>query len=121
MYSKCLDNSESSFLRDASWEIRRPYGISELSREFPSRSFRRGEESRARVTEDQENRSNQLAEDLNPKSILVKDFSDCEELDLMMAAVLKWSYDIAYLFYEITERRAVARQKGEKLVHRAQE
>ena len=88
---------------------------------FSSRSLRRGEESRARVTEDQENRSNQLAEDLNPKSILVKDFSDCEELDLMMAAELKWSCDIAYLVYEITERRAVARQKGEKLVHRAQE
>ena len=32
-----------------------------------------------------------------------------------MAADLKWCYDIAYLIYEITERRAVTRQKkGEK-------
>ena len=48
-----------------------------------------------------------------------KDFSNYEELGLMMAADLKWSYDIAYLIYEINERRAVTRRKGEKLVHRA--
>ena len=46
-----------------------------------------------------------------------KDFSDYEELDLMMSAELKWCYSI----YEITERRAVTRQKGEKLLHRAED
>ena len=30
---------------------------------------------------------------INPKSITGKDFSDDEELDLMMAADLKWCYD----------------------------
>ena len=39
-----------------------PNGISELSREFPSRNLRGGEESRARIAVDQENRSSQLAE-----------------------------------------------------------
>ena len=38
-----------------------PNGISKLDREFPSRSLRKGEESRARIAVDQENRSNQLA------------------------------------------------------------
>ena len=51
---------------------------------------------------------------INPKSITGKDVSDYEELDLMMAADLKWYYDIAYLIYEITERGAVIRQKGQK-------
>ena len=31
---------------------------------------------------------------INPKSITGKDFSDYEELDLMMVAELKWCYDI---------------------------
>ena len=35
----------------------------------------------------------------NPKSITRKDFSDYKELDLMMAAKVKWCYDIAYLIY----------------------
>ena len=43
-----------------------------------------------------------------------KDFSDYEELDLMMAAELTRCYDIAYLINEIAERRAVTRQKGRK-------
>ena len=38
-----------------------PNGIPMLDREFPSRSLRKGEESRARIAVDQENRSNQLA------------------------------------------------------------
>ena len=53
---------------------------------------------------------------INPKSITGNDFSDCEELDLMMAAELTWRCDIIYLIHEITERRAVTRQKGEKLL-----
>ena len=32
-----------------------------------------------------------------------------------MAADLKWCYDVVYLIYEITERRAVTRQKGETI------
>ena len=56
---------------------------------------------------------------INPKSITRKDLSDYEKLDLIMAAELKWCYDIAYLIYEITQRRAVTRQKkGEKLLGR---
>ena len=38
----------------------------------------------------------------------------------MMAAELKWCYDLVYLIYEIAERRAVTRQKGDKLLHRAE-
>ena len=49
---------------------------------------------------------------INPKSITGKDVSDYEELDLMMAAEFKRCYDIVYLIYEITERRAVTKQKG---------
>ena len=71
---------------------------------------------------DQEIEATSSLKDLiNPKSTTGKDFSDCEELDLMMAAELKWCYDIAYLIYEITERRAVTGQKGEKLLHRAKD
>ena len=33
-----------------------------------------------------------------------------------MAAELKWCYDITYLICEITERRAVTRQKGRKIL-----
>ena len=56
-------------------------------------------------------RSNQLAEGSHQSKI------NCGKrflwlLDLMMAAELKWCYDIAYWVYEITERRAVTRQKG---------
>ena len=39
----------------------------------------------------------------------------------MMAAELKWCYDIVYLIYEITEQRAVTRQKGEKFLHPAED
>ena len=67
-------------------------------------------------------RSNQLAEGPHQSKINYgKDFSDYEELDLMMAAELKWCFDIVHLIYEITERRAVTRQKGEKLLHRAED
>ena len=41
-----------------------------------------------------------------------KDFVDYEEFDLMMAAELKSCYDIAYLIYKITERRAVDKRKN---------
>ena len=92
-----------------------PNEISELDREFPSwrlREKRRISRSYCSGSRDQ---SNQLAEDLlNLKSITGKDFSDYEELDLMMAAELKWCYYIAHLIYEITERWAVTRQKGRK-------
>ena len=37
-----------------------------------------------------------------------------------MATELKRCYNIDYLIYEITERGAVTRQKGEKLLHRAE-
>ena len=73
---------------------------------------------------------------INPKSIAGKDFSDYEELDLMMAAELKRCYEkqthfrveeqraqkenrffrgsqIAHLIYEITERGAVTKGKGQ--------
>ena len=58
---------------------------------------------------------------ITPKSMTVKDFPDCEELDMMMAAALKCSYDIVNWIYEMTERRAVTRQKGEQLLHRAED
>ena len=63
-------------------------------------------------------RSNQFSKELiNPKSITGKDFSDDKELDLMMAAELEWCYDIACLNSEITERRAVTRQKRANKSH----
>ena len=63
-------------------------------------------------------RSNQLAEGpINPKSVARKDFSDNEELDLMVAAELTWCFDFPYLIYEIAERRAVKRQKGEHFLY----
>ena len=95
--------------------------ISKLDREFPCRSWRKSEESRARIAVNQEIEAISSLKDLiNPKSITGKDFSDYEELDLM-AAELKWRYDIVCLIYEITERRAVTRQEGEKLLHRTED
>ena len=83
---------------------------------------RKSEESRARMAVDQEIEAASSLKDLiNPKSISGKDFSDYEELDLMMAAELKRCYGIVHLIYEITERGAVIRQKGEKLLHRAED
>ena len=85
---------------------------------------------------------------INPKSITGKEFSDYEELDLMMAAEVKRCYDkyphfqqrirveeqraqkdnrflrgsqIAYLINEITERGAVTKRKGAKFFHRAED
>ena len=43
-----------------------------------------------------------------------KRFLSFEEFDLMMAAELKWCYDIFYLIYEITERGVVTKGKGQK-------
>ena len=95
-----------------------PNGISKLDREFPSWSVRKSEEARANITVDQEIEATSSLKDLiNPKSITVKHFSDYEELDLMMAAELKWCYDVPYLIYEITERSAVTRQQDEKFWH----
>ena len=114
-FKKAWPRSELSLLGDASAKNPWPNGISKLDREFPSRNLRKSEESRARMTVDQEIEATSSLKDLiNPKSIMGKDFSDYEGLDLMMAADLKWSYDIAFLTYEITERRAVTRQKGRK-------
>ena len=84
--------------------------------------MRKSEESRARIAVYQEIEATSSLKDLfNPKSITGKGFSDYEELDLMMAAEFKWCQDVVYLIYEITERRAVTRQKGEKLLHRAED
>ena len=84
--------------------------------------MRKSEETRARIAVDLEIEATSSLKDLtSPKSITGKDFSDYEELDLMMAAELKWCFDIVHLIYEITERRAVTRQKGEKLSHRAED
>ena len=84
-----------------------------LDREFPSRSLRKSEESRARIAVDQEIEATSSMRDLiNPESTTGKDFSDSEELDLLTVTELKSCYDIAYFIYEITERRAVTRQKG---------
>ena len=92
-----------------------PNEISELDREFPSWRLREKRRISRSYCSGSRARSNQLAEDLlNLKSITGKDFSDYEELDLMMAAELKWCYYIAHLIYEITERWAVTRQKGRK-------
>ena len=85
---------------------------------------------------------------VNPKSITGKDFYDYEELDLMMAAELKWCYDRysyfqkrirvkeqraqkdnrflrgsqnSYLMYDITVCGAVTKGKGAKILHRAED
>ena len=88
-------------------------GISKLDREFPSRNLRKSEESRARIAVDQEiEATSSLKDFINPKSITRKYFSDYEELDLVMAAELKWCYDIAYLICEITERGAVTSKRA---------
>ena len=93
-----------------------------LDREFTSWSLRKSKESRARIAVAQGIEATSSLKDLiNPKSITGQDFSDCEELDLMMAADLKWVYDIAYVIYEITERGAVIRQKEQKFLHRAED
>ena len=77
--------------------------------------MRKGEESHARIAWIKEvDAAKSLKDLINPKSITGKDFSDFEELDLMMATELKWCYDIVNLIYEITDRRAVTRQKGRK-------
>ena len=82
---------------------------------FRSKVCAKREESRARIAVDQEIEATSSLKDLtDPKSITGKDFSDYEELDLMMAAELKWCYDIANLIYEIAERRAVTRQRGNR-------
>ena len=55
-------------------------------------SLRKSEDSRARIAVDQEIEAICSLKDLiNSKSITGKDFSDYEELDLMMAAELKWT------------------------------
>ena len=78
----------------------------------------KSEESRARNALDQVIEASSSLKDLiNSKPITGKDFSDYEELDWMMAAELKRCYDIVFVFlvYEMT------RQKGEKLLHRAED
>ena len=113
---KWHDNAELSPLGDAS-VIPWPNGISKLGRKFPSWSLCKSEESRARIAVDQEIKATSSLKDfINPKSITREDFSDNEELDLMMAAELKWCYDIIYLIYEITERIAVTKQKGRNIL-----
>ena len=105
-------SSELSPLGDASAKIPWPNGISKLDREFPSCSSRKSEKYRARIAVDQEIEATSSLKDLINQSKIItgKEFSDYEELDLMMAAALKWCYDIAYLIHEITERR----QQGEQ-------
>ena len=60
LYSKWHDNTELSFLGDASGKIPRPYGISELDCELPNRRLLEGEESHARCAVDQGNRSSHI-------------------------------------------------------------
>ena len=61
LYSKWHDKSESSFLGDASGEILRPYGSTELDCELPNRGLLQGKESHTRVAVDQGNRSSHIA------------------------------------------------------------
>ena len=61
LYSRWHDNSELSFLGDASGEIPWPYGISELDCKLPNRGLLEGEESHARFAMDQGNRISQIA------------------------------------------------------------
>ena len=83
---------------------------------FQVEVYARSEECRARIAVDQEMEATSSLKDLiNPKPIAGKDFSDFEELDLMMAAELIWCYDIAYLICEITERRAVTSNGAKNL------
>ena len=61
-----------------------------MDREFPGRSLRKSEESRACIAVDQEiEATSSLKDFINPKSVTGQDSSDYEELDLMMAAELK--------------------------------
>ena len=96
--------------------LQKSLGISTLDREFPSWSLRKSEESRARIAVDQETEAtSSLKVLINPKSITGKDFSDYEEFCIWWwRAELKRCYDIAHLIYEISEHRAVTRQKGRK-------
>ena len=49
---------------------------------------------------------------IDPKSITGKDFSDYEELDMMMAAEVKWCYDIA--LFDLRNYRAWSRYKTKR-------
>ena len=112
------DNSELSPLGDTSAKIRWQRGISKLDREFPSWSLCKSEESRARIAVDQETEAtSSLKDSTNPKSVARKDFSENEELDLMVAAELTWCFDFPYLIYEIAQCRAAKRQKGEHFLY----
>ena len=78
--------------------------------------MRKSDESRTRIAVDQEIEATSSLEDLiNPKSMAGKDFSDCEELDLMMAAELTWCYDIA--FFDLQNYQAWSRQKTKRAKH----
>ena len=85
-------------------------------RKYISKNSR--EESRARIAVDQETEAtSSLKDSTNPKSVARKDFSENEELDLMVAAELTWCFDFPYLIYEIAQCRAVKRQKGEHFLY----
>ena len=111
LYSKRHDNAELSFLGDVSGKIPWPHGISELDFEVPNRSLLEGEESHARATVHQGNRNAKSLEALiTPKSITGKDFTDCGEFDLTMAAAPKRCYESIRTF----ERRSVSKSREPK-------
>ena len=61
---------------------------------------------------------------INPKSITGKDFSDHEELDLMMAADLNWCHDKQTHFQKrirVKEQKARQGNRVLKLLHRAED
>ena len=71
------DNSEFSPLGDASAKSPDHTEFQSWILNFPSRSLRKSEESRARMAVDQEIEATSSLKDLtNPKSITRKDFSD---------------------------------------------
>ena len=100
-----------SLLGNASDTIPWPNGISKLDREFPSRSLRKGEETRAHNAMDQENRSSQLAEGPHQSQILSRiGFGDGGRIE----TVLRW---VSALRKEDPRRRAES-SKGQPISQR---
>ena len=97
-----------------------PNGISKLDRALPSWSLRKSEESRARITVAQEIEGTSSLKDLvDPKSITRKDFSHYEELNLMMAAELKWCWSTKLPSVEPWQyKRAKKSYTAEKILQR---
>ena len=120
LYSK-HDNSELSHSRRCICKIPWPSGISKLDREFPSRSLRKSEESRARIAVDQEIEATSSLKDLiNPNQLR-------EKISLIMKNWIWWwrqNWNGATMLFIWSSKLPSVEpwqdKKGEKLLHRAE-